>query len=40
MIEIWKTLLSDDLAEKQFVCDLNACKGACSVHIEWDMSST
>jgi hypothetical protein len=34
MIEIGKTLVSDDLVEKQFVCDLNACKGACCVHGE------
>jgi hypothetical protein len=32
MIEIGNTLVSDDLVEKQFVCDLNACKGACCVH--------
>jgi hypothetical protein len=32
MIEIGKTLISDDVVEKQFVCDLNACKGACCVH--------
>lgn len=25
------TLLSEDLLEKQFVCDLNKCKGACCV---------
>jgi hypothetical protein len=31
MIEIGKTLCSHDLIEKQFVCDLNACKGACCV---------
>ena len=32
MIEIGKTLVSDDVVAKQFVCDLNACKGACCVH--------
>src|SRR5665213_2488526 len=32
MIEIGRTLISDDLVEKKFVCDLNACKGACCVH--------
>jgi hypothetical protein len=32
MIEIGRTLVSDDVVEKQFVCDLNACKGACCVH--------
>ncbi|MCC6402374.1 MAG: DUF3109 family protein, partial [Flavobacteriales bacterium] len=29
MIEHRGTLLSDDLFEKRFVCDLAACKGAC-----------
>ena len=32
MIEIGRTLISDELVEKKFVCDLNACKGACCVH--------
>lgn len=31
MIEIGKTLISDDVVEEQFVCDLNRCKGACCV---------
>ncbi|MEO1049979.1 MAG: DUF3109 family protein [Bacteroidota bacterium] len=31
MIEIDKTLLSDDLKEQFFVCDLEKCKGACCV---------
>jgi hypothetical protein len=31
MISIDKTLISEDLLEKRFVCDLNACKGACCV---------
>jgi hypothetical protein len=31
MIAINKTLVSEDLLEKRFVCDLNACKGACCV---------
>lgn len=31
MIEVDKKLLSRDIFEKQFVCDLNACKGACCV---------
>ncbi len=31
MIAIDKTLISQDLLEKKFVCDLNACKGACCV---------
>lgn len=32
MIEIGKTLVSLDVFQKQFVCDLAACKGACCVH--------
>ena len=28
MIEHRGTLISEDLFEKRFVCDLNACKGA------------
>lgn len=31
MIEMGKTILSDDIKEEFFVCDLNACKGACCV---------
>ena len=31
MIAIEKTLISEDLLDKKFVCDLNACKGACCV---------
>lgn len=31
MIAIDHTLISEDLLEKKFVCDLNACKGACCV---------
>ena len=31
MLEIQKTLVSLDLIEKKFVCDLNVCKGACCV---------
>jgi hypothetical protein len=31
MIAIDNTLISEDLLEKKFVCDLNACKGACCV---------
>ncbi len=31
MIAINNTLISEDLLEKKFVCDLNACKGACCV---------
>lgn len=32
MIEIDKTIVSTQLLEKKFVCDLTACKGACCVH--------
>ena len=31
MIEIENTLISDDVVEEFFVCDLNRCKGACCV---------
>lgn len=31
MIEIDDKLISDEIIEKKFVCDLNACKGACCV---------
>ncbi len=31
MIEIGETLVSDELLDKKFVCDLSACKGACCV---------
>jgi hypothetical protein len=31
MIAIGEVLVSDDVVEKHFVCDLNACKGGCCV---------
>lgn len=31
MIEIGKKILSRDIAEEYFVCDLHACKGACCI---------
>lgn len=31
MIEIGKTLVSTELLEEHFVCDLNKCKGACCI---------
>jgi len=31
MIQIGKTLLSEELLEEAFVCDLKSCKGACCV---------
>ena len=31
MLAIGKTLVSEDLLEKKFVCDLSKCKGACCV---------
>jgi len=34
MIIIGQTLVSEELLEEQFVCDLNACKGACCIEGE------
>ena len=34
MFQIDKTLVSEDLIEKQFLCNLSACKGACCVQGE------
>ena len=31
MFQIGKTIVSEDIIEKDFVCNLNACKGACCV---------
>jgi len=31
MLAIGETLVSEEILEKKFVCDLNACKGACCV---------
>jgi len=31
MISIDNTLISEDVLDRKFVCDLNACKGACCV---------
>ncbi len=31
MLAIQNTLISEDLLQKKFVCDLNACKGECCV---------
>lgn len=31
MLAIEQTLVSEEILEKKFVCDLNACKGACCV---------
>ena len=31
MHQIKETLISDDLLQEYFVCDLNSCKGACCV---------
>ena len=31
MIQIGKTLVSEDVLEKQFVCNISACKGECCV---------
>ena len=34
MIAIGDTLISEDILEKQFVCNLNACKGMCCIEGE------
>ena len=34
MIIVGQTLVSEELFENHFVCDLNACKGACSIEGE------
>jgi len=34
MIAVKNTLISDEILSKKFVCDLNACKGACCVEGE------
>lgn len=34
MFQIGKTIVSEDLIEKDFVCNINACKGACCVEGE------
>lgn len=31
MIQIGKTIVSEELIEKEFVCNLSACKGACCI---------
>ena len=31
MFQIGKTIVSEDIIEKDFVCNLNACKGECCV---------
>ena len=31
MFQLGKTIVSEEILEKEFVCDLNACKGACCV---------
>ena len=31
MIVIQQTLVSEDILDKEFVCNLNACMGACCV---------
>ena len=32
MFQLRKTIVSDDILEKEFVCNLGACKGACCVN--------
>ncbi|MCB0432710.1 MAG: DUF3109 family protein, partial [Mangrovimonas sp.] len=31
MFQLGKTIVSEDILDKDFVCNLNACKGACCV---------
>ena len=31
MIQIANTIISEDIVERDFVCNLNACKGACCI---------
>ncbi len=31
MFQLGKTIVSEDIIEKEFVCNLNACKGACCI---------
>ena len=32
MFQLGKTIISEDILEKDFVCNLSACKGACCIH--------
>ncbi len=34
MFQLGKTIVSEEILEKEFVCNLNACKGACCVEGE------
>ena len=34
MFQLRKTIVSEDIIEKDFVCNLSACKGACCIHGE------
>ena len=34
MFQLGKTIVSEDLIEKEFVCNLHACKGACCIEGE------
>jgi hypothetical protein len=34
MIQIGRTIISNDLIEKKFSCDISSCKGACCIHGE------
>ena len=31
MFQIGKTIVSEDIIEKDFICNLSACKGACCI---------
>ncbi|WP_411765954.1 DUF3109 family protein [Winogradskyella sp. A3E31] len=32
MFQLGKTIISEDIIDKDFVCNLSACKGACCIH--------
>jgi hypothetical protein len=34
MFQLGKTIISEDILDKEFVCNLQACKGACCVEGE------
>ena len=34
MFQLGKTIVSEDIIEKEFVCNLGACKGACCIEGE------
>ena len=34
MFQLGKTIVSEEIIEKDFVCNLNSCKGACCIEGE------